>query len=201
MWGFEKWGQLIWGGHAVPGLSVGMLLILMGCCFAAGGYFLRPGSKTRRGSIAAALLLLLPISVAAVTLPYSFSNGTIADASQVNANFTAITNALDVASCPVGMTRIEMPYTILCGANGPVATWDNASNYCWDSYRAHLCSPQQWRDAVCIAGLSSPGASWTNAQTGALSAGAITGCTTESFSSIPTTSQRVAACCLEWARY
>lgn len=201
MWGTEQWGELIWGGHAVPGLSIGMLGVLMGCCFVAGGYFLRPGPKSRRGSVAAAILLLLPVSVAAITVPFAFSNGTIADAAQVNANFTAITSALDVASCPPGMTRIDLPHAILCRANGPVSAWDQAASHCWDNYRAHLCSPQQWRDAVCFAGQTSPGASWTNAQTGTTTAGAIAACTTDGFASIATSSQRVAACCAEWPRY
>lgn len=201
MWGIEKWGELIWGGHPVPGLSVGMLAVLMAGCFAAGGYFLRPGSRSRRGSVAAAILILLPVSVAAITYPYGFSNGTIADATQVNANFAAIQTALEVQSCPSGMTRVDLVHTILCRASGPTGTWDQATNYCWDNYRAHLCSPQQWRDAVCLGGLPNPGASWTSAQTGTSTAGAIAACTTDGFASISTASQRIANCCLEWSRY
>lgn len=45
----------------------------------------------------AGVLIALPLGLAAVTLPYSFSNGTVADASQMNQNFTALSTAIDTA--------------------------------------------------------------------------------------------------------
>jgi len=192
---------MVWGGPAVPTLPVGLLVVLMLGCFLAGGFFLRPGRRGPRSALAAALLFLLPLSVTALTLPHVFANGTIADADEVNADFEAITSALDVESCPAGMTRIDLPRSILCYAAGPAATWDQAYAYCSDQFRARLCDVQQWRDAICQAGLPSPGASWTDSITGSAAAGVVASCSAESFGSAPYTAQRAAACCVERPRY
>jgi len=178
-----------------------MLLLLMLCCFLAGGYLLQPARRNRRSVFAAVLLIMLPLSVAAVTLPYTFQNGTVADADEVNANFAVLAAASDVETCPSGMTRIGMPHTTLCYASGPVSSWDQASNFCSDSYRARICSLQQWRDAICRAGVANPGASWTDSITGTASAGVVSGCSGATFSSAQYTSQRVATCSAEWPRY
>ncbi len=201
MWGSGNWGEMVWGGAAVPALPLGMLLLLMLCCFLAGGYFLRPGRRGGRSYLAAALLFMLPLSVAAVTLPYTFVNGTVADATEVNANFDALASALDVETCPSGMTRIARAHTTLCYASGPVGSWDQVSTYCSNAYGARICSVQQWRDAICLAGLPNPGASWTDSITGTSAAVVVSGCSADTFSSTPATSPRTAACCAEWPRY
>ena len=201
MWGSENWGEMVWGGVAVPSLPLGMLLLLMCCCFLAGGYFLRPQRRGPRSYLVAALLIAIPLSVGALTLPYTFVNGSIADATEVNANFAAIATALDVASCPAGMSRIDLPRSTLCYASGPIANWDAASTYCSGQFRARICSFQQWRDAICRAGVNNPGASWTDAIAGAATMGVVSGCTGDSVSSNIYTSQRVTTCCLEWPRY
>ena len=201
MWGSESWGEMTWGGVAVPSLPLGMLILLLAGCFLAGGYFLRPERRNRRSYLVAALLVAIPLSVGAVTLPHVFVNGSIADANEVNANFAAITTALDAASCPPGMSRIDLPNSVLCYASGPLASWDNASDYCFDQFRARICNVQQWRDAICRAGVISPGASWTDSITGAGSMGVVSGCTGESISSMFYTTQRATPCCLERLRY
>jgi hypothetical protein len=201
MWGTGEWGALVWGAPAVPGLSLGTLLLLMLGCFLAGGWLSRPGRRGPRGTAVAALLILLPISVGALTLPHLFENGTIADATQVNANFEAISSALDAATCPSGMTAIAMPHGTLCYADGPLGTWDQASAHCSDVYRARVCSLQQWRDAVCVSGVPNPGASWTDSVTGTASLGVISGCSGDSLSSSVYTTQRNTTCCVEWPRY
>jgi hypothetical protein len=201
MWGSENWGEMIWGSVAIPTLPVGVLPLLMLCCFLAAGYFLRPGRRGWRSYVVAALALALPLSVAAVTLPYTFVNGTIADATQVNANFEALATAANVETCPAGMSRIVLTHTIVCYATGPTGTWDQASSSCSDSYGARICSLQQWRDVVCRAGVANPGASWTDSITGSATAGVVSGCTGENFASAQYTSQRATACCAEWARY
>ncbi len=202
MWGIESWGEMIWGGGAtVPTLPLGMLLALMFGCFLAGGYFLRPERRDQRGVFLAALLFAIPISVGALTLPNTFVNGSVADASEVNANFAAVASALDPASCPGGMTRIELPHSVVCYASGPSASWESASSYCFDQFRARLCSLQQWRDAVCRAGIANPGASWTDDVTGAASFGTVAACTSDGVSSSSASALRVTVCCQEWARY
>ena len=201
MWGTDRWGEMVWGGVAVPTLPFAMLSLLMFCCFIAGGYFLRPGHRGPKGYLAAALLVMAPLSVAALTLPYTFVNGTIADAAKVNANFAALASATEVQNCPSGMTRIDRLHSILCYATGPINSWDQASAYCSNQFRARICNIQQWRDAVCSAGLPNPGASWTDAITGSGSLGVVSGWTGDSISSSPYTSQRATSCCLEWPRY
>jgi len=181
-----------------------MVLVLMLGCFLAGGWLLRPGrpeQRSRRGTLAATLLLLLPLSVGALTLPHAFTNGTVADATQVNANFAAIANALDATTCPSGMTAIAMPHRTLCYADGPAATWDQASTHCSDQFRARICDVQQWRDAVCIGGVPNPGASWTDSVTGAGTLGVVAGCTGDALSTSAYGVQRNTTCCIEWPRY
>lgn len=201
MWGSERWGEMVWGGVAVPTLPFGMLVLLMLGCFLAGGYFLRPGRRGPRGYVAAGILFMVPLSVVALTLPHTFVNGTIADADEVNANFAALASGPEIESCPAGMSRIDMPRTTLCYATGPIASWNQASAHCSDQFRARLCSVQQWRDAICSAGLPNPGASWTDAITGTAAVGVISGCSAENFSSTTYTSQRATTCCAEWPRY
>ena len=201
MWGTGNWGQMVWGNVGVPTLPFGMLLLLMVCCFLAGGYFLRPERRGRRSYLVASLLVTLPLSVAAVTLPYTFANGTTADATQVNANFAALATASDIATCPAGMTRIGLVHSTLCYASGPVSTWDQAASYCSGNFRARICNFQQWRDAVCDAGVANPGGSWTDSITGAGTVGTISSCTGDSIASAQYSAQRVTTCCAEWSRY
>lgn len=201
MWGSGRFGEMLWGGTAVPTLPIGMLLLLMVGCFLAGGYFLRPGRRGPRGYIAAAILFLVPLSVGALTLPFSFVNGTVADATQVNANFAALASAVEDPVCPAGMTSIALAHSTLCYATGPISVWAQASAYCSDQFRARLCSVQQWRDAICAAGLTNPGASWTGDVSGTSSFGVVSGCSPEQVTSSAFSVQRVATCCLEWARY
>ena len=201
MWGTGNWGQMVWGGVAVPSLPPGMLLVLMVACFLAGGYFLHPARRNHRNTIVALLLIALPLSVGAVTLPYTFTNGTVADASQVNANFAAVTSALDVPTCPSGMTRLELTHTILCFDDGIQGTHDQTQQFCDAQYRARLCSLDQWYDAICIAGEPSPGRSWTNDITGAAAFGSVATCSGESVASSSYTLQLRGPCCLEYPRY
>jgi hypothetical protein len=105
---------MIWGGSAaVPIAPVGMLLALS-ASFLAGGWLLQPGRRVRRGRLVAALLVALPISMTAFTLPHTFANGTIADANQVNANFDAL--ALHADEIGTGLYQLgntaPVPYAI-----------------------------------------------------------------------------------------
>lgn len=88
-WG-ANWGTLIWGGTpqvplpAAWGGLLAALLVLAGAAALA----------RRGGRHSAALLLALLAPLAAVgttiSIPYVFSNGTVADAGQVNADFGAL---------------------------------------------------------------------------------------------------------------
>jgi hypothetical protein len=92
MWHLEQWGSLVWGGASIPAMPITMLLGMV-ACFLAGGWFFQPSRRSRRSITVLVLLAALPLSIAAVSVPYTFVNGTIADAEQVNANFSALVGA------------------------------------------------------------------------------------------------------------
>jgi hypothetical protein len=88
MWG-RNWGQFEWGGTPVPAAGFWAVLLLGAILGALGIWLL---GKARPRTIGLAVLLLavaIPLSAGAV--PFSFTNGTVADATQVNANFAALT--------------------------------------------------------------------------------------------------------------
>lgn len=69
--------------------------------------------------IAAACLLVVPgVLVAVASVPHTFSNGQFADATQVNANFTALENAVNGLGLTV--TRVSAQITIAASDSGAV---------------------------------------------------------------------------------
>ncbi len=94
-WG-QVWGDFLWATQAtaeVPIISSPwMYILLIVSLMGIAAYALRH----RRSAVAPILIvgLALPIIVhaAQVTLPFEFTNGTEADATQVNANFDALTS-------------------------------------------------------------------------------------------------------------
>jgi hypothetical protein len=82
------WSQS-WGGMTAIGfwsaVALGALLVVVGRRFLA-----RQPRPRAVGFLALALASLLPISGAIAALPFVFTNGTVADATQVNANFAAL---------------------------------------------------------------------------------------------------------------
>ena len=99
-WGSETWGVLVWSEAVsppgVPGLGLLGLAVLAVGLAAPAAWSLR---KRRPGLGLTLMLVLLaiPLVVAAgsVTVPYTFVNGTTADATQVNANFDAVEGAVN----------------------------------------------------------------------------------------------------------
>ena len=95
-WG-ENWGVMVWGAapSAVPsidGLGLGLLLlVLIGLAIRG----LR--SRATLGlMVLASFVGAADLAEAQVTIPNLFTNGEVADAGEVNANFSALANALDV---------------------------------------------------------------------------------------------------------
>ncbi len=89
MWG-ENWGHFHWGSPVnMPALGpVGFLIL--GCLLGVSGVLLLRSGRKTAGALAA-FLVLVPFTAFATTVPFIFTNGTVADATQVNANFTALT--------------------------------------------------------------------------------------------------------------
>lgn len=89
MWG-QHWGQMVWGGtQRVPAMAFWGLALVALLLVVLGRKFLQARPRTV-GAVTLALLLALPLTATALNLPFSFSNGTVADATQVNANFAAL---------------------------------------------------------------------------------------------------------------
>ena len=96
MWGSENWGEMIWGGlRAVP-LMGPLGFLAMAACFLVGGYIMqsRYGSRWLTHLAVTAILVVPLAAVAAVILPHTFINGTVADANEVNANFSALVDGV-----------------------------------------------------------------------------------------------------------
>jgi hypothetical protein len=83
---------MIWGNaHLSPALGLSALLLLALALVVTGSRLLGRGWPARTAALLAlGLALLVPISAAFAALPFSFSNGTVADATQVNANFNVV---------------------------------------------------------------------------------------------------------------
>ena len=96
-WG-ENWGVMVWGAAApaavpsIDGLGLGLLaLVLIGLAIRG----LR--SRATLGlMVLASFVGAADLAEAQVTIPNTFTNGEVADAGEVNANFSALANALDV---------------------------------------------------------------------------------------------------------
>jgi hypothetical protein len=95
MWG-QSWGQMIWGqARAVPALGFWVTILVGAVLGALGARRLRGGRPRVVATVALAIAILVPISARA--LPFVFSNGTVADATQVNANFAALASQQGLA--------------------------------------------------------------------------------------------------------
>jgi hypothetical protein len=108
VWGGADWGQLLWGGlTAVPVMHGVGLMALSALLVGVGVFVMRhrdAGSPSQRLAVGnflrfGALLLLLlapPVAYAtSVTLPHIFQNGTLAEADEMNANFMAVSTAVN----------------------------------------------------------------------------------------------------------
>jgi hypothetical protein len=81
---------MIWNGlTSVPAIGFWGALLLGVVLGVAGVWCLRRVRPRVLGMTALGLAILIPVSVGAV--PFTFTNGTAADANQVNANFAAVT--------------------------------------------------------------------------------------------------------------
>jgi hypothetical protein len=92
MWG-QNWGTLVWGNPVAAPTMTTVSLILLGATLALlGRWMLRHGAKPRTTALFLGVLAaIVPLTAGALgPLPFTFTNGTVADATQVNANFEAL---------------------------------------------------------------------------------------------------------------
>jgi hypothetical protein len=92
---------MVWGNPAaVPALPGPLLLLLAGLLLFAGYWMGRRRRAPRWMALTIGIVVALaPIAIVRATtifsLPFSFVNGTVADATQVNANFSAVTGEIN----------------------------------------------------------------------------------------------------------
>lgn len=107
MWG-QSWGDLIWGTASTTAQVPfgGWALLTL-------GFLIGVLAARARRSKAHALVLVAGIAVlpaialtATSTLPHAFQNGTLADADEVNANFTELENRISGVSSRFGESGI-----------------------------------------------------------------------------------------------
>ena len=120
MWG-TNWGEMIWGGGVAPATSVpfsAWALISLGVIIGVIGTLASRNRSMRVFSIM--LVSMLPALAVALVLPHTFTNGTIADANQVNANFSAIVgSAPTIQNVDVDIWGVSGDgVTTLCTASG-----------------------------------------------------------------------------------
>ena len=95
MWGAENWGSMVWGGITpvpVPLTSPIGIVILVAALIGCGIVSLRSRLPKYTTWLSVGMLLIVPITAyaAIISVPNTFTNGTIADATEVNANFDGI---------------------------------------------------------------------------------------------------------------
>jgi hypothetical protein len=122
MWG-QLWGAMIWGPRGAPTVPFAGPFGLAGVALAllAIGYYVISGRRSGRSlsALCAVLLALAPITAWAV--PFVFSNGTIANAGDVNANFADLEGRILrlTASSVSSVTNVapNQATTLLLGAH------------------------------------------------------------------------------------
>jgi len=136
MWG-QNWSTMIWtAASAVPAIQFWGAMALGAALMFFGSQAVKRGASPRAiGLIALVIASVLPITGALASLPFTFTNGTIADANQVNSNFNSLdsrvsglqTNALTtISSSNLNLTDSSTadwePFSVTCinqlNANG-----------------------------------------------------------------------------------
>ena len=110
MWD-EKWGEMIWGGTPAVPVQIPFgpwALIFLGFILGICAVY---ANRSRMARVVPFLMVLLVpiVSVVAVNLPYVFQNGTVADANQVNENFSTMASAIDAQSSVLEATAFGNP--------------------------------------------------------------------------------------------
>jgi len=115
-WGDENWGTMVWGESlSVPSLpGIGLIALAVGLAATAAWLL---GKRRLALGLPVLLVLLVVVASTATAVPNTFVNGTVADADEVNENFssleariTATETALGISptarfvACPDGVT-------------------------------------------------------------------------------------------------
>jgi hypothetical protein len=103
MWG-EPWGSMTWDSVAVPMMGPIGLAFLIGLLMGASMVLHRRRLLRTAAACACLAIAVGPLMALAgqVSLPHSFTNGTLADADEVNANFVALRDAFNQTAGRLG---------------------------------------------------------------------------------------------------
>jgi hypothetical protein len=147
MWGL-KWGQLLWGtAQQAPAMGFWSALILGAVVGLLGIRVLRGARPPVVAALAVVITLGLPLVARALPSINTFTNGTVADATQVNANFSAVrVLTANGVSFSVGATKYCGSTSSVNGAAGGYANIKamcQAVSGCGPSASAHMCSGEE----------------------------------------------------------
>jgi hypothetical protein len=165
---------MVWGttaAAAVPATTFWGLL-LVGVVIGAVGVRALRGTRPRTlGVLGLALGLMMPIVARAVPPPNTFTNGTVADANLVNANFTA------VSSISVNGVRYSVGATKYCGntaasyGGAAMGGYAGAKSHCETvsgcglSPTAHMCTQEEFERSAQL-GITPTAPGWLAANAG-----------------------------------
>lgn len=105
MWG-ETWGSMTWNSVAVPMIGPIGLTFLIGLLMGASVVIHRRQLFRTAVACTCLAIAIVPLMALAgqVSLPNSFTNGTLADADEVNANFATLRDAFNQTAGRLGHT-------------------------------------------------------------------------------------------------
>ncbi len=131
----ELWGQMVWGGTTpVPTIGAVGVVLLVGILLGAGYARGRFTPRVVATSVVTLMLVVPLFAVAAgVVVPHVFSNGSIADADEVNANFSAL--EVDSSDQDARLTALEGDLD----AGLTISYFDCIWTACVDSPRYSFC--------------------------------------------------------------
>ncbi len=106
-----------------------------------------------------------------------------------------------IAKCPDGMKQIETGHSVLCYAAAKNQGYLENDAYCYETFRAPLCTYQQWRAAICRAAVAQVTPSWVNGVGGNQVFAGTRACSIEGPFVANGAAKLDGHCCLEWMNY
>jgi hypothetical protein len=145
---------MIWGGSgaAVPAVHLFSLLLLGAALALTGRAMIQKGGWARVSALLGLGLLVItvPVAVFALSLPHTFTNGTVADAGQVNSNFTSLATAIDsdrarlTALESQSFGRVYVGTTTVTGSMASLGSYVGADARCQAAFPgSFVCSTQE----------------------------------------------------------
>jgi hypothetical protein len=180
MWG-QNWGQMIWTAIVrAPAVGFWGVVLLGGVL----GLIAVLSQRRTRPRVVSAIVLVLALAIpisARAGVPFVFANGTIADATQINADFTAVSvvtangvshsaGATKFCGSTATLTAGTLSSGGLTGYRAAKALCQAAAS-CGTSATAHMCTGDEMLRSAQIGDVPS-GVGWFSTAMGAVGAAA-----------------------------